>query len=305
MNNVNLALVLYRQQSPLSRMRNLNDSENVHSVMLYDGIVNGTDAFSKHFTVIIADVGHTNAKQQLQFFKFYKDHSLKNTAFIVLHDETSTKRLIPELREEATILLPHPVYESRIMEIALDSLHKFRNDLSGDKIKDKKQTETTFALQSMEKGEFSFKNLEDAKTLATMLSTLCPNDSEAEIGLLELMINCIEHGNLEITFDEKGSLLEEGKWHQEVEFRLAQPKYSYRNAHIQFERKSSKIEFVISDEGAGFDVHRYLPGGQETNSEDGNLFCFHGRGIKLAAEVCFDHLEYLGSGNQVKATIDL
>lgn len=303
MNNVNLALVLYRQESPLSRMRYLHDSNHIHSVMLFDGSVNGTDAFSKKFSVIIADVGNTDAKQQSQFYDFYKDHCLKNTVFIVLHDEVDTKNLISELREDATILLPHPVYESGIMEIALDCLSKFRNDVSDNKNNTK--TEMMFALKSMNRGEFTFKNLEDAKSLSSMLASLCPNDSEAAIGLLELMINCIEHGNLEITFDEKGSLLKEGKWHQEVEYRLAQPKYSYRNAHIQFERKSSQIEFVISDEGAGFDVQQFLPTPPKVNPTKGNLFSFHGRGIKLAAEVCFDHLEYLGNGNQVKATIDL
>ncbi len=301
MNNVNLALVLYRQESPLSRMRNLHDSEHIHSVMLFDGAVNGTDAFSKQFSVIVADVGHTDAKQQLQFYKFYKDHSLKNTVFIVLHDEINTKRLIPELREEATILLPHPVYESGIMEIALDCLSKFRNDLSDDK----DETEMMFTLTSMEKGEFTFKNLEEAKSLSSLLSTLCPNNGDAAMGLLELMINCIEHGNLEISFDEKGNLLKAGKWHQEVEYRLSLPKYSYRNAHIQFERKSGKIEFVISDEGLGFNVQQYLPMEQETKLKEDNIFSFHGRGIRLAADICFDHLEYLGNGNQVKATIDL
>ncbi|MBL4907122.1 MAG: ATP-binding protein [Sneathiella sp.] len=298
--NKNLALVLFRPDSPLCRMRELDAAKNIHCVTLFDGIVDGTDAFSTEFSVVIADLAQTNEKQQNQFYNFYKGHSMKNSIFFVLHDETDMKNLIPGILQEATILLPHPIYESGIIEIAEDCLSKFQED----ETENKEKKEIMFALKAMEKGEFSFKRLEEAKSLSTMLAALCPNNGEAAIGLLELMVNCIEHGNLEITFDEKGNLLKEGKWRQEVEYRLSLPKYSYRNARIQFERKSDKIEFIISDDGTGFNANLYLPKEDETTNND-KLFCFHGRGIKLAANICFDQLEFLGNGNQVRATIDL
>ena len=79
-----------------------------------------------------------------------------------------------------------------------------------------------------------------------------------EMGLRELIVNAIEHGNLEISCDEKSELLREGRWQEEVARRLEMPEYRDRRATVQFRRESRRAIFQVRDEGAGFDFTRYL-----------------------------------------------
>lgn len=298
--HTNHVLVLFDDQSSLDKMQDLKNTDFIDCVILRKGSVNGTDAFGKKYPVVLLDLVKTDQQRQNKFLNFYNDHCLKNSTFIVLYDDREAPNLLSEILEKATILLCHPIFESGIIKIAEDCLGKYHEDIAHERI----ENDLMSTIKTMEKGEFSFKRLEEAQSLSTALSTLCPNGSEAAIGLLELMINGIEHGNLEITFDEKGNLLKEGKWHSEIEHRLALPRYSHRHARVQFKRTARQIEFIITDEGNGFNSNLYLPNGQKQAS-DNALSSFHGRGIKLAAELCFDQLEYLGRGNQVKAIIDL
>ncbi|RLA05080.1 MAG: hypothetical protein DRQ54_08665 [Gammaproteobacteria bacterium] len=56
---------------------------------------------------------------------------------------------------------------------------------------------------------------------------------------------------------------------------------------------------MITDDGTGFDWHRYLEIEPERGSDS------HGRGIALARMISFSKLEYMGNGNQVLATVNL
>ena len=44
------------------------------------------------------------------------------------------------------------------------------------------------------------------RDLATLLSNICPDPQRVVVGMSELLINAVEHGNLGITYDEKGVL---------------------------------------------------------------------------------------------------
>ncbi len=46
------------------------------------------------------------------------------------------------------------------------------------------------------------------------------------MGLSELLVNAIEHGNLEIGYDEKSRLLQSEGWQGEIDRRLALPEYT-------------------------------------------------------------------------------
>jgi hypothetical protein len=117
------------------------------------------------------------------------------------------------------------------------------------------------------------------------------------MGLMELMLNAVEHGNLGITYDEKSKLIAENGLQEEIERRLALPEYADRIATARFRRVGKSLIFTIKDEGQGFDWKSYL----EMSLD--RLMDNHGRGIAMSRSISFTHLEYRGKGNCVEATI--
>ena len=120
-----------------------------------------------------------------------------------------------------------------------------------------------------------------------------------EIRLLDsdaIFINAIEHGNLEFTYSEKSQILEEDpeRWEKNVEARSLTPPYSNRQITINFKMDSERLEWVITDEGPGFDW-RIIP----DPNDPANLAALHGRGI-LLAKMQFDECVFVGRGNQVR-----
>ena len=148
-------------------------------------------------------------------------------------------------------------------------------------------------------GRFRFRTLEAARDLATMLANACPEPGKAVIGLSELLINAVEHGNLAISYDEKSRLREENRWEAEVERRLQDPVLGAREVEVHLLRGEDAIEITITDQGDGFDWRNYL------DMDPARAFDTHGRGIAMSRMISFDRLEYRGCGNQVVVGIEL
>ncbi len=159
--------------------------------------------------------------------------------------------------------------------------------------------ESTRTLALMQSGTFSYRTLAEARALAALLANACPRPDTVILGLSELMINAVEHGNLGIAYEEKGSLNDSGLWESEVERRLAMDTFCNRRVRVEYLRSSTEIRFTITDQGDGFDWRRYL-----TLSPDRALDN-HGRGIAIAGMVSFSQLEFRGRGNEVVASIHL
>ncbi len=157
-------------------------------------------------------------------------------------------------------------------------------------------------LSEMHCANFRFKTLEEANILCDLISNQCPDPPLTSIGLLELMINAVEHGNLEISYEEKSELLKEGQWQAEVKRRLTLQKYQDRIALLSFVRKPHRIEVTVTVEGSGFNAEKYLNPDKNTNSES-NGSQYHGRGIAVASQLDFEKIEYFGVGNQVRVSI--
>ncbi len=155
------------------------------------------------------------------------------------------------------------------------------------------------ALRLMDEAEFGFRTLEEANQLAAFLAQACPGPDMAVMGLSELMVNAVEHGNLGISYAEKKRLKLEDRWLEEVEQRLADERYRQRRARVRVRRLPTELEFTIVDEGAGFDWAEFL----ELSPE--RAYDPNGRGIALARQVSFARLEYRDAGNVVVAAVDL
>ncbi|MDE2600495.1 MAG: response regulator [Rhodocyclaceae bacterium] len=144
---------------------------------------------------------------------------------------------------------------------------------------------------------FEFSTLQEARQLARRLGQLCPEPELASMGLGELFINAIEHGNLKISYEEKSALHLRGGWEAEIERRLAAPECVGRKVRVEVRRDPDALSFIISDCGSGFDWQGYL------NIAPERAYDPNGRGIAVARELCFSKLEYQGCGNIVVATV--
>jgi len=145
----------------------------------------------------------------------------------------------------------------------------------------------------------AFKTISDAQKVAGSIASLFPDPDRVMLGLSELSINAIEHGNLGISYDDKSELLTNNSWYAEIESRLAQPEYKDKVATIRFQRLEDEMQVTLIDQGKGFDWSGFM----EFSSD--RVYSSHGRGIAMAGMVSFDKLEYRGIGNEVVCTIKL
>ena len=158
------------------------------------------------------------------------------------------------------------------------------------------QVETALA-DLLLRSEFQLRTLLEARTLANALSGYYPQPQRVVLGISELLINAVEHGNLGISYQEKSRLLQEGGWEGEIERRLSLPENISKTVTVQLERKPHEMSLVISDCGAGFEYKNYL----EISAE--RAFDPNGRGIAMSRMMSFDTLEYQGKGNQLVAVV--
>ncbi len=151
------------------------------------------------------------------------------------------------------------------------------------------------SLRLLDHGVFSYRTIDEANLLTNILAWGFPQPFRVVRGLMELLVNAVEHGNLGIRYDEKKSLLFSGQWYPELMRRMESPEYRHKVVKVFFERRPEAIEVTISDEGKGFDWVKYL------NFDPDRVFDPNGRGIAMAHD-SFDKIAYLGNGNIVQVT---
>ena len=182
-----------------------------------------------------------------------------------------------------------------------DDLRAIVNAAVSDSIKYKKlENETAKVLKAfscLKKGEFEVYTPEQGEQLSALLSSACPEPRKVVVGLWELILNGIEHGNLGISYEEKSQLNQDATWMSEIEHRLSLSENKNKSVRIQMNSNDNNIEFVIEDQGIGFDWQDYIDISPE------RAFDSHGRGIAMACMHSFDRVEYHGKGNIVSAIV--
>ncbi|MFQ3580123.1 MAG: response regulator [Bacteroidales bacterium] len=115
-----------------------------------------------------------------------------------------------------------------------------------------------------------------------------------ELGLGELITNAIEHGNLGISYEEKKAALAKNNLYELYNNKIQDPLYSNRKIHIKYSYSANFCQWIIQDEGEGFNWKRFLyPSKEQVLNE------LNGRGIFIS-RLQFDELEYLEKGNIVQ-----
>lgn len=252
-------------------------------------------AHPERYDAVLLDRMMPNMNGMEVLAKMKAHPQLKQLPVIMQTAAASKQDILDGLKAGAYYYLTKPFEHDMLMSIVCTAVNDYQryHQLQQDLMK------TSRLLLLLNNAEFLFSSLKDARDLARLLASVCPEPSVAILGLSELLINAIEHGNLEITYDEKTHLNNEGVWEQEVDRRLMLPEYQLRKAIVRFQRLPGGLSFEILDEGKGFDWEHYL----EMRPE--RVFDNHGRGIAMAKMLSFSQLEYLGKGNHVRAIVSL
>jgi Histidine kinase-like ATPase domain len=152
----------------------------------------------------------------------------------------------------------------------------------------------TPAAQRLRSARFEFQSREEAAAVAEYVATLVPEPVRVQFVLMELLVNAVEHGNLEIKA-AKAELVRLGELDAEVERRRLDPRYRERIAWLEVTREHDHVTLIVGDEGPGF---RW-----QDNSVLGidNEPC--GRGLALARLMSTSGLSFNTQGNIVTARI--
>ncbi|QEP42631.1 response regulator [Ectothiorhodospiraceae bacterium BW-2] len=197
------------------------------------------------------------------------------------------------LQEGAYYYLTKPFQPELLLSIVSAALQQQREMVQMQRSVE--QAEKPFAY--LRQGVFHFRTIEEAKMLAQFFAKACPHPQKSIIGLQELLINAVEHGNLAISYQEKTHFVLESTLTDEIERRLGLPEYAERQVEVEIERSEERVQFTIRDQGEGFDWEKYL------EFDPSRLFDPHGRGIAMSKQMSFDTLEYRGNGNTVVVSI--
>jgi len=221
--------------------------------------------------------------------KLRKDGRFRHLPVIMQTAAAAKEQVAEGLRQGAYYYLTKPFEREVLLAIVDAALEQSRIHRSflGERLD----------YSTLTQAEFRFRTLDEAHRLSAFLARLTPKPDQAILGLCELMINAVEHGNLGISYAEKSAFNEAGTWRAEVERRLGLPEYSGRHATASFRRQADAFEFIITDQGQGFDWREFLDMSPERAYDN------HGRGIAMSRIVSFAEVAYSGTGNTVTAII--
>ena len=149
------------------------------------------------------------------------------------------------------------------------------------------------SLEHLDCASFIFKTLTEAHVLAQTLSLTCLEVNKVAMGLTEILVNAVEHGNLGFSYEDKTWHQKNNTWEEELCKRLASSEYTGKYVTVEVERHHQMIQFTVTDQGTGFDYHKYMLMDPDQADQE------HGRGISIARLVAFERLEYQSPGNKV------
>jgi PAS domain-containing protein len=118
---------------------------------------------------------------------------------------------------------------------------------------------------------------------------------EIRVALREMIINAIEHGNLNISFAEKTKTMMEENYFNFIQERQNDPRYRDKKIIIEYQLSENMVEYKITDQGEGFDHQTMI--NSETPDVDEDIIP-HGRGLLITMN-SFDVVKYNDKGNQV------
>lgn len=221
------------------------------------------------------------------------DPKLRNIPVIMVTGADRTDEMKEGLDAGVFYYLTKPVEEGMLRSVLSAAVREAQQTktLAGELA----QHRTSFHL--IDTAKFTFRTLDEARSLAAFIANCFPDPGRVLPGLGELLINAVEHGNMEIGYNQKTELIEQGTWESEIIRLQKMPEHAHKFATATIVHKVDGTYVVIEDQGEGFDWKKFL---QIDPARAGHN---HGRGIAQAYTISFDKLTYNKIGNQVIAFV--
>ena len=178
---------------------------------------------------------------------------------------------------------------TNVVQAALEKFRQFREVMAWG-------IEATAGLALLKRGEFHVRSLQEGRMVANLIADLAERPVPVVSGLMELITNAIENGNLGVSSKDKAQYIAQGAWSDEVKRRIYQPKNLDKYVSICFQVEDNIVHVDIHDQGQGFDSNSYL------ELDASRAYDVHGRGIAMAKNYSFDSFEYDAGGTQVHVT---
>ncbi len=268
---------------------------NVHYAE--DGLAawNILEAGGTDFSAILVDRLMPRMDGMKLLLKIKATPALEHIPIIITTATSDSASIQDGLDAGAYYYLVKPFEPRVLLSIVKAAIAQYHNFL--DMQESLQLTQLPFAF--LVNGLFNYQTLEEGSLLANSFSHACPKPEKVILGFNELLINAVEHGNLGITYHEKGELINNEQLFQEITRRQTLEENHNKRVEVCFERRTDALVFTIRDQGNGFDWLRYLDFDHE------RVFDPNGRGIAMARTMSFDTLEYQGTGNIVVVTVNL
>lgn len=255
------------------------------------------DLLQEHddFKVILLDrlIPKLNGMQLLERMK--TDERYQDIPVVMQTALSDTKNMLEGIEAGVFYYLTKP-YTKQVLLTIVNAAIKDKEHLDDILAKVKQSKES---LMLLNQGSFVFSTMQQAQSLSHLISTSFPDPEKVVLGLSEIMINAIEHGNLGITFEEKSALLTNQTYLPEIERRQALVSNQDKEATLEFKRYPDYIIVTVTDQGNGFDWEDFM----HVNPE--RAVSPNGRGIMMANYMSFDTMEYLGCGNKVRCRVNV
>ncbi|ULA59050.1 MAG: Putative Response regulator with ATPase domain [Nitrospira sp.] len=120
--------------------------------------------------------------------------------------------------------------------------------------------------------------------------------------LIELIVNAVEHGSLEILYQEKHEALSTDQFERLIAERRRHPRFAKRRVVVQaaYDKDRRRLRYAITDEGKGFAWNRFV----ETPDQPCDSRQANGRGVFLA-KTFFPDMTYNERGTEVTFSVPL
>ena len=295
-NDKEVVLAVDDKETNLVLLAGMLESEGYQVVTATDGVQawDILESNTYNFQAVLLDrvMPNMNGLEVLQKMKGHPQ--FQSIPVIMQTAANATNEILEGIEAGAFYYLAKPYQKKILVGIVQSAIRDYATHQQLQQ--ELQQTARTWSF--LQSGIFRFRTLKEARELGPLLANGCPDPGRAILGLSELLINAVEHGNLAISYEEKSRLEEQDQVDSEIERRLELPENSNKFVEVTFIRRDQAIDITVTDQGAGFNWQSFL------TLDENRAFDSHGRVIAMARLLSFDNLEYRGCGNQVVCTIN-
>lgn len=283
---VNLMIIIKGAQEAGYRVKPFMSSEEAWEFLKHDP--NGVD-----IALLDKMMPGMNGIDMLKHIKSHR--TLKHIPVILQTGDVGVEQMREGLENGAYYYLSKPFHPDVLKAI----LHSAENECAiREEMMEQINGNQAKFVGLLQEGEFTLRTHAEARVFAAAISRLSPQPEMTALGLVELLANSIEHGNLDIGFEKKSHCLWTHTWVQELAARAESPEYGRRTVRVHVSTTAAGLHLVITDEGNGFDWQRYV-------REEDRLIKLSepsGRGIAKSLIMLGD-VRYVGKGNEVHCII--